>query len=143
MKGGWSRACLMAAAVIILSGCQTASGADVIEESRSDSSAPDSFRDRTELPLCRGVVLDQGESLRPEALKCLERGYAESGAELAVASPTTEGDLIVSHYRITPRAASLQIFVDATRDKFGGGNWEESSCPLPQGADSIAACLGP
>ena len=143
MKGGWSTACLMASAAIILSGCQTASGADVIEESRSDSSAPDSFRDRTELPLCRDVVLDQGESLGPEALECLERGYAENGAELAVASPTTEGDLIVSHFRITPNAASLQIFIDTTRDTDGGGNWQASACPLPQGVDSIAACLGP
>ena len=84
------------------------------------------------------------ESLGPESLKCLERGYAESGAELAVASPTTEGDLIVSHFRITPHAASLQIFIDATRDKYGGGNWQESACPLPQREPTVlAACVGP
>ncbi|MGF9662677.1 hypothetical protein AAIH25_12485 [Arthrobacter crystallopoietes] len=132
----------LAAAACLLVGCQATPGPNVIDESRADSSAPETFRNRAALPPCRDVVLDQGERLGPEALKCLERGYAEDGAELAVALPTVEGDMLVSHYRVTPRTPSLQVFHDATRDKFGSGEWTESSCPLPQGAESIAACLG-
>lgn len=108
----------------------------------ADSSAPDAFRNRPALPLCPDVVLDQGKRLGSEALECLERGYAGNGAELAVASPTVEGDMVVSHYRITRDARTLQIYHDATRDKFGSGAWTAASCPLPQGRDSIAACLG-
>lgn len=108
----------------------------------ADSSAPDAFRNRPALPLCPDVVLDQGKRLGSEALECLERGYAGNGAELAVASPTVEGDMVVSHYRITPNAPALQIFHDATGDKFGSGEWTAASCPLPRGQDSIAACLG-
>jgi hypothetical protein len=148
-------ALVIAAAAITFSGCQAPSGADtiagsrsdasapdIIGGSRSDASAPDAFRNRAPLPMCRDVVLGQGEEPGPDGLDCLKRGYADDGAELAVARPTVEGDMIVSHFRVAPHAPSLQIFHDATRDKFGSGKWEESVCPLPRGVDSIAACLG-
>jgi hypothetical protein len=133
---------LAAASAFLLAGCQDAASPNVIDESRADSSAPDAFRNRAALPLCPDVLLDQGKKLGSEALECLERGYGAEGAELAVAKPTVEGDMVVSHFRVNPHAPSLQIFFDATRDKFGSGTWTGSSCPLPEGRDSIAACLG-
>ncbi|WP_336712355.1 hypothetical protein [Arthrobacter sp. USHLN218] len=136
------QACLAAAAAMLLAGCQATPSPDVIDESRADSSAPDDFRNRAALPLCPDVILDQGKQLGPEAIACLERGYAGNGAELAVASPTVEGDMVVRHVRVTRHGPSLQIYHDATRDKFGSGEWTAASCPLPQGQDSIAACLG-
>lgn len=131
---------LLAAAVIMFIGCQATP--DIIDESRSDASAPDAFRNRVQLPMCQDVVLGQGEEPGPEGLECLKRGYVNDGAELAVARPTVEGDMIVSYFRVTAHAPSLQIFQDLTRDKFGNGKWDESVCSLPNGADSIALCIG-
>ncbi|GLB67116.1 hypothetical protein AHIS1636_15550 [Arthrobacter mangrovi] len=140
--GAGRQACLAAAAALLLVGCQATPAPTVIDESRADSSAPDAFRNRTALPPCPDVVLDQGKKLGAEALECLERGYTENGAELAVARPTVEGDMVVRYARVTTHAPALQLFHDSTRDKFGSGEWTEASCPLPQGQDSIAACLG-
>lgn len=137
-----SRMCFGAAAALLLAGCQAPPAPNVIDESRADSSAPDAFRNRTALPPCPDVVLDQGKKLGSEALECLERGYAGNGAELAVAAPTVEGDMVVRYARVATHAPALQLFHDSTRDKFGSGEWTEASCPLPQGQDSIAACLG-
>lgn len=141
---------VIAAIAIILSGCQMGSGPsdgdtaglDVIGQSRSGADAPESFRNRAPLPACPDVRLGQGDEPGPGGLECLKRGYASNGAELAVARPTVEGDMIVAYFRVAPHAPSLQIFHDATRDRFGNGKWGESLCPLPLGADSIAACLG-
>lgn len=88
------------------------------------------------------MVLGQGEEIGSKALECLKRGYGENGAELAVASPTVEGDMLVRHFRVTAHAPLLRIFLYATRDSFGSGQWEESVCPLPAGADSIPVCVG-
>jgi hypothetical protein len=141
---------LLGAALIILSGCQTVlrpsdggtSTPDIIGESRSDGAARDQFKNRSRLPLCQDIVLSQGEGPGSEGLECLKRGYANDGAELAVARPTAEGDMIVSYFQIMTHSPSLQIFRDTTRDKFGSGKWEEAVCSLPHGADSIAACIG-
>lgn len=150
----------LAAAAVVLSGCAGSSSAGgpadsrppdsgttpvrtVIDQSRSDPSAPAAFRNRAPLPMCPDVVLGLGEEAGPEGLECLQRGFEYGGAELAVARSTIEGDMVVTFYRVAEGAGALRIFHDATRDRFGSGAWEEAACPLPAGADSIAACVGP
>jgi hypothetical protein len=116
----------------------------VVSSPRPDGGQEAKFRNRAVLPLCHDVVLGQGEKTGPEALECLERGYGAEGAELAAATPTVEGDMLVSYFRIMPGAAALQVFHDSTREKFGSGRWKESSCPLPEGhAGTRPAWAGP
>jgi len=42
--------------------------------------------------------------------------------------PTTEGDLIV-YYRVGPAIDGLEVFRDATHDKFGQQAWSHELCP--------------
>ncbi len=51
------------------------------------------------------------------------------GAEFALARPTSEGDYIVTFYRVGPAISGVDVFVDATRDQFGKGEWRQGSCP--------------
>lgn len=146
------QAVFLAAAAVMLCGCEAILGwsyddggsADsVIAESRSDPAAPAAFRNRTPLPQCPDMVLMLGQEPGPEGLECLQHGYLNDGAELAIARSTVEGDMVVSFHRVEAGAPELQTFHDATRDRFGSGAWEEFTCPLPAGADSIAGCIGP
>jgi hypothetical protein len=130
------RLAVVAAGMLLLSGCAvngtTHSGYDypfsvsIIEESRTSSSAPAEFRDRDPLPKCEDVSLEQGTQIPDDSVACVEKAGPE-GAELGVVQPTTEGDPIVTFYRVGPGIDGIEIWDDATRDAFGGG-WHRAEC---------------
>ena len=99
----------------------------IIDESRADPDAPAEFRDRDTLPACPDVVLDQGTQIPDESVACIEKAGSE-GAELAVVQPTTEGDPLVTFYRVGPEIDGIEIWDDATRDTFGDRKWHRAEC---------------
>ena len=140
---------LFAAGALLLAGCSmaptTRSGyeypfsVDIIDESRTSSSAPAEFRDRDPLPQCDDVSLEQGTQIPDASVACVEQAGPE-GAELGVVQPTTEGDPIVTFYRVGPGIRGIEIWDDASRDPFGGG-WHRAECDTvsvfsPEGCES-------
>ena len=79
-------------------GVPTPSGA----RGAGDAVAPAAFVGREPLQSCGDVRLDQGESVPDDLYRCLDEAAA-TGAELVVTMPTTEGDPIVSYYRVGPQ----------------------------------------
>lgn len=64
-----------------------------------------------------------------DAFRCFAGAVERrSGAELARASMTDEGDVVVRYYRAVPGASGVEVFVDATRDKFGSSRWLQARC---------------
>lgn len=102
--------------------------ATAIERSRSSLTAPAAFRSRRELRSCGDVVLQQGEEVPEQAIACLARG-GRAGRELAVAAPTTEGDLIVTFFRTGSGIDGTDVFADTSRDRFGPRGWSRTRCP--------------
>ena len=99
---------------------------DPIASSRNSATAPTAFRERDELESCGEVVLKQGESVPADAAACVDAAFA-SGAELVVLGPTTEGDPIVTYYRVGPAIEGMEIFIDSTLDQWGFG-WSHQLC---------------
>lgn len=102
-------------------------------------SQPSWFTDRQPLPACEDVVLEPGQSVPEGAADCLFAG-ADSGAELRVRSPTTEGDPIYTYYRRLPGEAGLDLMSDATRDRYGGDGWQWVTCPDATSPSDIGEC---
>jgi hypothetical protein len=109
----------------------------VIASSKASGDAPAVFRDRAAFRSCGEVVLAQGGRISPAGVRCLAATPTE-GRELVVESPTTEGDPVVRYYRTGPGIQGVEIFEDATRDRFGGG-WHHSLCRSGQ-IDQTGAC---
>lgn len=101
----------------------------LVSDSRSSASAPETFRSRQPLPSCGEIVLDQTQSVPQLPLDCMASAAGGVGAEFALAQPTSEGDYIVTFYRVGPAISGVDVFVDATRDQFGKQEWREGSCP--------------
>lgn len=101
------------------------------------------FPERIPLPACDPVVLAQGEVVPPEAWDCLNDAAAATGAELAVTTPTVEGDPITSYYRVGPGIEGLEVYVDGTKDRFGDPQhpWTYTSCPQTVDASEPAGCV--
>ena len=95
-----------------------------IRRSRTSAAAPAAFRARSGLRSCGDVVLGQGDTIPVQAITCLSR----SDRELAVASPTVEGDLIVTFYRTSRGTKGIQVFADTTRDRYDPGGWSRTRC---------------
>ncbi|WP_154795264.1 hypothetical protein [Occultella kanbiaonis] len=103
----------------------------VIEASRSSDAAPPEFREREPLPSCGDVVFEQGAFDWPDGVvACLNAagGPDGAGAEVAVQGPTTEGDPIVTYYRVGAGIDGVEIFTDATQDRFGPRTWDQGTC---------------
>lgn len=113
----------------------TTDPATEIERSRTSDSAPAAFRRRTPLRSCGDVVLGQGDTIPEDATDCLARG----GRELAVAAPTTEGDLIVTFFRTGSGIRGVDVFADTTRDRYGAGGWSRTRCPT-RSVDEHGVC---
>lgn len=62
------------------------------------------------------------------AWSCLDAA-GTAGAELAVTAPTIEGDPTTTYYRVGPGIDGLELFHDATQDRFGSGAWHHEFCP--------------
>ena len=104
-------------AAIILFGCGILPG-----------ELPEWVANRQPLASCGSEVLEQGESHDEEARLCLLEAYlAGRGAELISTEPTVEGDPITTFIRVHENGV-IEVFVDATRDRFGSGRWERIGC---------------
>ena len=111
--------------------------ARIIASSMASPDAPASFRDRPVFRSCGRIELPQGGTVPATSIACLSATPTE-GRELVVVSPTTEGDPIVRYFRTGPDVDGVEIFEDATADRFGGG-WHHSFCRSGQ-IDQTGAC---
>jgi hypothetical protein len=92
------------------------------------SAPPDWVVNRQPLAACGEEVLEQGESSDAAARACLFDAYqAGRGAELITTQPTIEGDPWTRYIRVHDNGV-VELFVDATRDRFGSGRWERFLC---------------
>ena len=91
------------------------------------SAPPDWVANREELPSCGAE--DAGHRTYDAAARtCLLDAYrAGQAAELISTELTIEGDPITRYLRVHPDA-TIEIFVDSTRDTFGSGGWERVIC---------------
>lgn len=118
--------------MIALVGCVQSGGqvadwpADPIASSRQSDAAPAEFRQREPLSSCGNIELVQGETVPDSAWACMDAASG-SGAELTVVQPTTEGDPIVTFYRVGPNIRGMDVITDSTLDTFGFG-WLVQHC---------------
>ncbi|WP_432509309.1 hypothetical protein [Kineococcus auxinigenes] len=106
----------------------------VIWQLTASSRPPQAFTDREPYPQCPPVTVAQGQAWQEQAAAapweaCLSSVDAQrDGAEVRVTSPTTEGDPITTYYRRAPGGGGVEVFIDATADSFGSGEWEHLRC---------------
>ena len=115
----------MACALIgVLAGCSVLAG-DAVR---------DQWEERSTLPTCGEVTLEQGERLRKKGrseIACLRAAFnAGGGAELKVVFPTVEGDPITEYYRITSRRTT-EIYIDSSQDQNSDQKWSFAQCEKP------------
>jgi hypothetical protein len=92
------------------------------------SAPPDWVVNRNPLPSCGEETLEQGELEDVGARTCLLQAFQEGrAAELISQSVTIEGDPITRYVRVHENGV-VEVFVDATRDRFGSGEWERLRC---------------
>ena len=126
-----------AGAAAILFSLAVLSGCVAGPATAGGESGPDAFRERAELPSCGSVILGQGEEIPADAAACLADAGAD-GAELALTRPTVEGDPVTEYYRVLP-SGGWEIYVDMTRDAFGGG-WWFNECPDAASIADLGQC---
>lgn len=80
---------------------------------------------RSALPSCGEATPRQGaepqESLTPSVIDCMSDGRQRGGGEFALTLDTTEGDPIVYYLRAPAGTNDVEVLVDSSRDRFGGG----------------------
>ena len=90
--------------------------------------APEWVVNRQPLPACGTEVLEQGQAGEPELRRCLLEAFEEGrGAELITTRPTIEGDPVTEYLRVHENGV-VEVFIDATQDQFGSGEWERMVC---------------
>ena len=113
---------------------------DELAESKRSGKAPAAFTNREALFSCGEFVLGQGETLPPEAWDCLAERL-ETGAEIVLAQPTTEGDPIITYYRVGPGIDGMEYFTDPTFDTWGADAWEHMLCAIETDPLSVVNCV--
>jgi hypothetical protein len=89
---------------------------------------PSWFTERSPLPSCGVEEMSHGEGVNTEARRCLFDAYqAGEGAEFVSNMVSVEGDPIARYYRVHPDGR-IEIYHDASRDRFGSGTWERLEC---------------
>ncbi|MCU1623279.1 MAG: hypothetical protein JWL79_2124 [Frankiales bacterium] len=123
--------------------CITAQGVHVVVQAApigvpyDESTAPNWFRNRPALGSdlqrkaaggdnCGYFDLGLQGQLPSSAHSCMASAIAGAGAELGVSRNTDEGDPVITYYRVSSQL--VEIFTDATRDKFGSGEWSVETC---------------
>ena len=92
------------------------------------SISPDWVVNRLPLESCGEEVAGHGEGLDVEARSCLLEAFDDRrGAELISTFTSVEGDPIRRYTRVHANG-TVELFVDATRDRFGSGEWERLRC---------------
>ena len=102
------------------------------------SEQPDWIVNRQPLEGCgHETVEDNGIPADVEGRRCLLAALrAGDGAELISTQTTEEGDPVTTYYRVHENS-TIELFVDATRDRFGSGTWERYSCGILVPVDDI------
>lgn len=92
------------------------------------------WQERSTLPNCGEVALEQGERLQLQGrseLACLRAAFSSGdGAELKVSFPTVEGDPVAEYYRVTSNRTT-EIYVDSTEDPNSDQKWSFAQCEKP------------
>jgi len=99
---------------------------------------PEWIVNRLPLASCGAEAIDpSGTSINVEARGCLLAAFqAGEGAELISTQATEEGDPVTRYYRVHENG-TVEIFVDATRDRFGSQRWERYRCERLVSADDL------
>ena len=85
---------------------------------------PDWVTNRLPLASCG----EETNALNAEARACLLQAFERgSGAEMISTETTIEGDPITRYIRVHENGV-VEIFVDASKDRFGSGTWERLRC---------------
>jgi hypothetical protein len=83
---------------------------------------------RLPLEACGTEEYGHGEGVDVEARTCLLEAFQEGrGAELITTATSVEGDPITRYIRVHENG-TVEIFHDATRDRYGSGRWERLRC---------------
>ncbi len=83
---------------------------------------------RKPLPSCGSETTTQDSGFNVEGRRCFWDAYlAGRPAEFVSTRPSVEGDPITKIYRVLS-PGHVEIFIDATKDRFGSGTWEKYTC---------------
>ncbi len=89
---------------------------------------PEWVVNRKPLESCGREQVGHGEGIDVAARTCLLQAFEDGrGAELVSTVTSIEGDPITRFVRVHENG-TVEIFVDATRDRFGSGEWERLRC---------------
>lgn len=105
----------------------------------SDGQATTAEPSSTGTASCGTYELVGGTAVPDEAWACLRHGEA-TGAELVVSRPTTEGDPIVTRYRVGPDVVGVEVVVDTTADRFGPQQVSRADCAGFDAAHELLGC---
>ena len=99
---------------------------------------PDWIVNRLPLESCGVETIEaNGLTLNVEARTCLLVAFQNGGGrELISTQATEEGDPITRYYRVHENG-TVEIFVDATQDRFGSQRWERYRCDRLLPADDM------
>lgn len=96
-----------------------------------DARTPDQVVNRRPLPFCgveEAPVPRPGEYFDATVRNCFWAAKLDGReAEFVSVQPTMEGDRIATIYRLRPDGG-VDLLLDSTQDKFGGGGWTLTSC---------------
>ncbi|MDQ2674284.1 MAG: DUF4362 domain-containing protein [Chloroflexota bacterium] len=89
---------------------------------------PDWITNRLPLTSCGVEDLGVERTFDADARSCLLAAHQRgSGAELISNVVSIEGDPITRYLRVHDNGV-IELFVDATRDRYGSGRWERLRC---------------
>lgn len=83
---------------------------------------------REPLESCGSEEAGLGEGIDPAARACLLEAFESGGsAELTSTMTSVEGDPTTRIIRVL-EDGTVEVFIDATRDNYGSGEWERLRC---------------
>lgn len=89
---------------------------------------PEWITNRLPLTSCGVEEVGVDGDFNVDARGCLLDAYeAGTGAELISTQTSVEGDPIIRYLRVHENGV-IELFVDATRDRYGSGQWERLRC---------------
>ncbi|ORJ92515.1 hypothetical protein A6F55_24145 [Prescottella equi] len=116
-------------------------------QERPSTSAPAEIIWRSAPPSCGAAAPRPGtepqEPFTPAVIDCLSEGRERGGGEFALTSYTTEGDPIVYYLRTAAGTNDVEVLVDSSRDRFGGGPaWRRITCTISElSPDLLRDCM--
>ena len=101
------------------------------------SDEPDWIVNRMPLGSCGVETIAADGALDAGARTCLLEAFQNGdGRELISTQTTEEGDPITTYYRVHENG-TVEIFVDATRDRFGSQRWQRYRCDRLSPVDDV------